>query len=344
MPTVMLTTKCPNSCEWCFARAKMEAYRARGIEEMSWEDFLAVVSFYEKSGLNHMILLGGEPTLHSRFEDILELLGSRNFTVLVVTNGLCEKTLVDNLVRKKIPGVQFGVNTTPYFHYPADTRVKADYFMSRINYPVSLSYTVTADDLRAGSVHPLLDRISMIMNFGLTRHIHFQIAVPARENTGYVPFEDYGAVLQLLVRWSKILRKNGISKGLDCHSMPKCFLKNIENAPFAFHSKCEDFMIDIGPCLEVWPCFPLSEHSCNLSQFENLDDVRKCFSKVGSCEAIIYEECCSECESRMDGTCDAGCRGFQLVRSRALLSARSGGKDQAGVMEYWNSGMVGNNL
>jgi hypothetical protein len=50
MPTVMLTTHCPNRCDWCFARPRMEDYLSRGIREMSWEDFLAVVDFYERMG------------------------------------------------------------------------------------------------------------------------------------------------------------------------------------------------------------------------------------------------------------------------------------------------------
>ena len=94
MPTVMLTAKCMNSCEWCFAQTKMEKYHAQGIDEISWEDFQAVVAFYGRSGMDYMTLLGGEPTLHSRFMDILELLASKQFTALVVTNGICDEVLV----------------------------------------------------------------------------------------------------------------------------------------------------------------------------------------------------------------------------------------------------------
>ncbi|HOX93709.1 MAG TPA: hypothetical protein PKV09_02825, partial [Syntrophales bacterium] len=63
----------------------MEEYQTQGIREMSWEDFLAVVGFYERSQLCQMILLGGEPGLHSRFMDILCLLREKKFSVLVGT-------------------------------------------------------------------------------------------------------------------------------------------------------------------------------------------------------------------------------------------------------------------
>jgi MoaA/NifB/PqqE/SkfB family radical SAM enzyme len=98
MPTVMLTTHCPNACPWCFARPKKEEYRARGIREMSWDDFVAVVDFYERSGLRKMILLGGEPGLHSRFMDILHLLSGRKFLIQVGTTGILPESLVDGIV------------------------------------------------------------------------------------------------------------------------------------------------------------------------------------------------------------------------------------------------------
>ena len=47
----------------------------------------AVVDFYERSGLRHMCLLGGEPCLHSRFIDILHFLERKKFAVLVGTTA-----------------------------------------------------------------------------------------------------------------------------------------------------------------------------------------------------------------------------------------------------------------
>lgn len=319
----MLTTRCPNSCEWCFARAKMGEYRARGIEEMSWEDFLAVVSYYEQAGLNHMILLGGEPTLHTRFEDILVFLESRNFSSLVVTNGICDKELVDALAQKKIPRTSFSVNTTAYFRYPAETRERVDYFLRSINHPVMLAYTLTAKDVEGKSIHPLLDRIGMIMKFGLVRHIQFQIAVPGQQNSSFVPFGDCGNAIRLLDSWFKILRKNGISAALDCQCIPKCLIKDIGEIGFEVRSQCSGFMIDIGPALEVWPCFPLSGQSLPLKRFRNFDEIKTFFSKINAQDNLYYDESCSECSERARGACDAGCRGFQILRKRDQYSNTS---------------------
>jgi pyruvate-formate lyase-activating enzyme len=99
MPAVIVTATCQNSCSWCFARSKMRQYRDQGIDEMSWRDFLTVVKFYESPNYRQMHLLGGEPTTHSRFIDMLTYLSSRGFLTTVVTNGIIPASLVDALVR-----------------------------------------------------------------------------------------------------------------------------------------------------------------------------------------------------------------------------------------------------
>ena len=316
MPTVMLTAKCMNSCEWCFAQTKMEKYHAQGIDEISWEDFQAVVAFYGRSGMDYMTLLGGEPTLHSRFVDILELLASKQFAALVVTYGICDEVLVDIIAQKRFPGIRFAVNTTKYFQYPTDVRKKVDRLLQKINHSVFLTYTITSTDVERGNVHVLLDRILMVMKFGLLRHIQFQIAIPSENNTAYVPFEDYSTAVRMLSSWFKILNTNGITTGLDCHSIPKCALEGAEKTPIELHSRCSSFMIDIGPGLEVWPCFPLSGQNFRLGQFKDFKDMQAFFAKIHSEASLLYDERCSNCSEQASGTCDAGCRGFQILRNR----------------------------
>jgi MoaA/NifB/PqqE/SkfB family radical SAM enzyme len=122
MPTVMLTTHCPNRCDWCFARTRMEDYLSRGIREMSWEDFLAVADFYERSRLHHMILVGGEPGLHTRFVDVLNVLGEKGFSTHVATTGILPERVVDGIAGETLPRLRFGVNSTSYFEYGRDKR------------------------------------------------------------------------------------------------------------------------------------------------------------------------------------------------------------------------------
>jgi MoaA/NifB/PqqE/SkfB family radical SAM enzyme len=315
MPTVMLTATCQNACPWCFARSKMEYYCSQGIEEMDWEDFRAVVEFYERSGFRQMNLLGGEPTMHSRFIDVLAYLKERRFSVLVVTNGIIRASLVDTIVEKGFPNVQFGLNSTSYFDHTSDTRRTIDYFLRAVPHAISLSYTITQRDVLLKNVHPILDRLFLIMKFGLRPHIQFQIAVPSHGNSDFVPFGLYQAVMELLQSWTRVLQKNRVSVGLDCHCIPACCLTPGDQFPFPVKSACTDFMVDIGPNLEVWPCFPLSAETARLDQFHTLAELRAFLSNPSSTQPLLYEQgSCQACGERLSKACDGGCRGFQILR------------------------------
>ena len=320
MPTVMVTATCQNSCPWCFARSRMEEYRSQGIEEMSWQDFLTVVEFYEMSNVSWMALLGGEPTTHSRFIDMLTYLTARGFSTSVVTNAIIPASLADAIAQARFPNVKFAVNSTSYFDHGLDTRHTIDYFLRTMPGSIGLSYTITQRDVLQKNMGPILDRLFLITRFGLSPHLEFQIAVPSHENSDFVPFDQYGAVVELLQRWTHVLQTNGVSVGLDCHCLPPCCVPPGAQLPFAIRSSCRDFVVDIGPNLDVWPCFPWSAETVRLEQFQTLAETQAFFLQRAATEPFLYEGDCAGCPERLSKACDGGCRGFQIARRRLRMN------------------------
>lgn len=310
----MLTTHCPNACPWCFARPKMEEYLAQGIREMSWDDFAAVVDFYERSGLRHMTLLGGEPGLHSRFLDVLQFLNGRKFSILVGTTGILPEGLVESIVEAGFQGLNFVLNTTPYFEYGQDQRKQVDHFLLRLGRSVILCYTITERDLAVAGFSPILDRMTMMIKFGLLRHLQFQIAVPCAGNRLFIPFDRYRDAAELVRGWFAVLRKNGVHCMLDCHCMPACAIPEDLRQTGLFKATCDRFMIDIGPGGDVWPCYPLSQQGMKLHGFGSLEDLSRHFSRMNAPQGILYDEQCRGCAEREEGSCHGGCRGFQQLR------------------------------
>jgi radical SAM protein with 4Fe4S-binding SPASM domain len=323
MPTVMLTTHCPNACPWCFARPKMDEYRARGIREMSWDDFLTVVDFYERSGLRQMVLLGGEPGLHSRFMDILHILSGRKFLIQVGTTGILPESLVDGIVEAGFQELIFFLNSTSYFEYGKDQRKQVDHFLHRLGRRVALSYTITERDLVRTGIEPILDRIAMIMKFNLLQHLQLQIAVPAERNHLFIPFDRYRDLAELVRGWFAVLAKNRIHRRLDCHCMPACSIPDDLRNSGMFTTRCDRFMIDIGPGRDVWPCFPLSQQGAKLEEFSTLDDIYRHFSLMNDPQGLRYDEQCQDCSDRAAGSCHGGCRGFQHLRGNPGMTHHS---------------------
>ncbi|HTZ40889.1 MAG TPA: radical SAM protein [Syntrophales bacterium] len=313
MPTVMLTAKCVNSCPWCFARAKMAEYHSRGIAEMHFADFESVVKFYESSGLSRMILLGGEPLLHTRFMDILELLRSRSFSVHVSTTGICSKALLDQIAAMKFPDLTFGLNSTSHFHYPVPKRRRVEDFLRRVGHRVMLGYTITESDIDRGDCYPIVDRLMLIMKYSLRPLIQFQIAVPADGVSRYIPLNRYAELMDLLDVWFRVLLQNGVSYGIDCHSIPRCAMPVTAADSRKFRSTCDHFMVDIGPGLEAWPCFPLSKFKTDLLSFGNLFRLQTYFQEQVRAQGLSCQACCVTCVEKVERRCSGGCLGFHTL-------------------------------
>src|SRR3972149_7238244 len=87
MANVLLNNVCNLDCPSCFARDK-KATRRSDVREMSLEHVARVIAFLAQSGQNVFRMLGGEPTLHSRFLEILRLVLSRMARVTIFSTGL----------------------------------------------------------------------------------------------------------------------------------------------------------------------------------------------------------------------------------------------------------------
>jgi MoaA/NifB/PqqE/SkfB family radical SAM enzyme len=307
----------------------MEDYLARGIREMSWEDFLSVVEFYEHSRLSHMILLGGEPGLHTRFQDILQLLAEKGFSTHVATTGILPERVVDRVARETLPRLRFGVNSTSYFEYDRDKRERADHFLRRLGRTANLCYTITQRDLDDKNMEPILDRLAMILQFSLIPHLQFQISVPGERNRLFIPFDRYRDLAELIRCWFNFLKKHGVSCALDCHCMPACAIPDDLKNSGLFETRCERFMIDIGPEREIWPCFPLSRQIERLDRFETRDEITEHFRRANGPQDILFDDSCAGCEEKEAKTCHGGCRGFAHIRNDASAYHKANKKGTA---------------
>jgi len=78
---ILLTNSCNRGCKYCFAIERIShqtpdaspprpPHEAR---EISTENFMKAIRFAKKSGQKVVGILGGEPSLHTHFTDLLQL-------------------------------------------------------------------------------------------------------------------------------------------------------------------------------------------------------------------------------------------------------------------------------
>jgi MoaA/NifB/PqqE/SkfB family radical SAM enzyme len=80
---VYITSQCNRRCTYCFLPPEFFSSGAR----MSPDRFAGVVSWSQHEGVREITLLGGEPSLHPHFADMVSHAATRRLKVRVVTNG-----------------------------------------------------------------------------------------------------------------------------------------------------------------------------------------------------------------------------------------------------------------
>lgn len=84
VPNILITNYCNQDCSFCFASGLM---KKGGVKEMSLEKYEEILDSLRKNGVNRVFLMGGEPTLHTKFKKIIKLAEEKGFEIELFTNG-----------------------------------------------------------------------------------------------------------------------------------------------------------------------------------------------------------------------------------------------------------------
>jgi molybdenum cofactor biosynthesis enzyme MoaA len=95
MANIILNGNCNRKCVYCFSGLK-----ERKDSQLSLDNLTFICDFFARSKKRKINILGGEPTLHPRFDIFLEYLISRGLVIHVFTNGMAPAATL-----KKIAGV-----------------------------------------------------------------------------------------------------------------------------------------------------------------------------------------------------------------------------------------------
>jgi MoaA/NifB/PqqE/SkfB family radical SAM enzyme len=80
---VYISSQCNRRCTYCFLPADFFTSGQR----MSVENFSGIVSWSKRHGVKEITLLGGEPSLHPSFAEMVRVASGEGMDVRVVTNG-----------------------------------------------------------------------------------------------------------------------------------------------------------------------------------------------------------------------------------------------------------------
>lgn len=308
MANLLITNDCPRSCTFCFAKSRLgRQTEGTPAQFMSRDNLRRVMDFLEGSGEMSLRLLGGEPTRHPEFHAIVEEALERGFHVHVFTNAMMPQATADFLASTPMDRVSFLCNVSPQSDDAEDDRKKVDYALAQLGSRAQAGITLTAPTFDYAFLLPLIER------YGLKRRIRIGIAQPiVGENNAFLAPADYREAGKNIVAMAEDCIRHNILIGFDC-GMTLCMFSQEELGKLlqyseGFRSVCEP-IIDIGPELDIWHCFPLSEVlNSELGRFRNRNEaVRFYRQKVQRYRTFGCMDACLSCAYLKRGQCSGGC-------------------------------------
>ena len=323
MPNVMLTYRCNLNCPYCFANEFVN----KESTDISIENFVKAIDFITRESTSYLGLIGGEPTIHHDFKQILQLIiqNRRIEECTVYTNGIELNNFFDELITPKFRLLvncnspkTIGEHKFKRITENLDVLFKRHYMDDRINlgvnfYDDALDYSYILDLLKRYDLH----------------RVRLSLTVPDFNLCGRVSPMDYFRKRKAgLLRMLKVFDANQIVPYYDCNKPPFCLWNGAEKEWITSYIKkygvsesnlvgnqsiCYP-VIDILPSLEAVRCFGLSSfEKVHISDFKNVTDLASYFLNRIDCEAyrIAASSECKECYHRKTRHCTAGCIGFK---------------------------------
>jgi radical SAM protein with 4Fe4S-binding SPASM domain len=288
---------------------------------ISWENLIYLADFFELSNEKRFQILGGEPTLHPDFNDMLAYLLERGFGINVFTNGImADEKLVEaaaifrNISPEKL---SFTIN----LNEPGTSSQSLAEFESVKRFLSSFSDRTTPGFNIYRMDFDLTFIFRLINEYGLNRTIRIGLAHPiAGRKNKFIKLAGIEKIIGRLFQFLPLMERLHIKPGLDC-GFPMCKF-NAEQLGWLYRytGGHYDFgcapVIDIGPDMKVWSCFPLSGfHKKSVFEFDSIREIHEYYADIHTKVRVeaggIFTDC-DNCLFREENICKGGCLAHSL--------------------------------
>ncbi len=333
MANIMLTDICNLRCPYCFANEFVN----KAPNEISLSNFNKALNFIASDPRNRSVgLIGGEPTIHSKFKDILKMLisDSRFDQVVIYTNAVAIDEHMNELAHGKF---RLLVNCNS----PDDMgQVAFKKMIANLDEMICNRYMGDRLSLGINIYRPDFDYtyvLNLLKKYKL-KALRFAIAVPnldAERNMNALKY--FRMFKQPIKKFFKVMLDNGITPYYDCNKMPSCmfdegdidefirYLPGTNRNEMLFadpndHSinnnqvHCSP-VIDIRYDLTVVRCFGLSEYTkVKITDFTTFAELYNYY--MNTIDAFAYNTTCSQecydCYKRKTAQCTGGCLAYKI--------------------------------
>lgn len=343
---VCITYRCNASCEFCYAGGLQNEFP----QDMSLDDFVYLIRWAKAKGWRRLLFLGGEPTIHPQFEEMLNICYSQGIPVSLSTNAFFGGRVLEKL---KYPYVELVAVNYRYGDIPSIHRRQFLYnlkSLSKEKFPLLLAGILDGETDRWKKIVEMAVRLKSIIDWC------FPLPTYTRK-----PFEDKilsklkASGLQIL----EILKTCSEKKVLCyvCRPVPACIFtpeqwqqvkKMGRYLVFTrcFHGYRGDYTINltVNPDLSIYPCSNFFIKGPHISFFKDRASISKYYERgivknimkippmIECSNCRLYQNYLSLIESKSnlikkqlcdENVCQAGCAVFRIYRNITSSCLRS---------------------
>ena len=305
---LLITNHCTRQCTFCFARAKIGRDRDQHTaHHMTLDQINKIMDFLERSDDKNLRLLGGEPTIHPQLKEIIAAACERKFHIHLFSNLMMSKSTADFLATHPRDQISILANVSPQANDTPKQKEMVAYGLRKLGPMVQLGLTLTSPDFKYEFL------IEIINRYKLRRHIRIGIAQPiVGFANDYLTPEDYRETGRRITAMAKNCFEHDILIGFDC-GLTLCMFSEKEigilgKRSEGFKSVCQP-IIDVGPNLDIWHCFPLSEVlNTRLDRFRTRKQAYHFYEALTRpYRAFGCLPACHRCDYLRRGQCKGGC-------------------------------------
>ncbi len=304
---VVITYNCNLNCSYCYAKGLK-------YEQMDINSFNKALDWFEKQGIRNISLIGGEPTLHPDFEEMLDIIERRNFRTVLFTNGLMSAKVADKINPKIVSSIIMNYNVPESYSEKQKELLDENIKVLRKKISrVTLSFNIDSDKT------PYKYLVDACLKYNISR-IRFSIATPnICYSNKYFDLNSIKNMIPNLLKFVKLARKNNIKLVL-ARPLPLCvfdrkekeFLK--KNNLLMSTCAISKGVFVINPDLSVFPCTTLQIKGPHISTLKNRFELIKYYAKTIDdlkWNHYIFPEC-KMCIYRLRKKCSAVCLSYKL--------------------------------
>ena len=283
---ILLTEKCNANCPNCFNK------NVRIGKEIELRDIQRIVRILSEMRIAKIKVMGGEPTIHSQFEQCMEIFQSTFDRVMLFTNAISSKLCCFRPRDNDVIDYNFNFIST---HFDV-----TKFLLDKPGY--------RAFEIQIGSktnIEFLKNKLRFVQDVFGGRRVYLFLTLDCTENI-------FSYQKDLIAKWNDLVE---FVEGIDSfewnldHMIPLCFYASQHMLLKKESKRCSvDCAGLIDSNLQVRFCNQFDEIVCNFDTFANssLQERRKMFADALTKKELVTKPHCTNC-SEFKPNCNGGC-------------------------------------